>query len=107
MAIELTANAVRTIRRTMEQQKMAGLRLGVQGGGCTGLSYVVRFEPRPPAPKDNIVERDGARVFVDPKSYPFLDGLVLDYHETLMERGFRFENPNATKTCGCGTSFQV
>jgi len=107
MAIELTASAVRTIRRAMEQQNMAGLRLGVQGGGCTGLSYVVRFEPRPPAPKDNIVERDGARVFVDPKSYPFLDGMVLDYHESLMERGFRFENPNATKTCGCGTSFQV
>jgi iron-sulfur cluster assembly protein len=107
MAIELTPNAARTILRTMEQQNMAGLRLGVQGGGCTGLSYVVRFEQRPPTPKDNIVERDGARVFVDPKSYKLLDGLVLDYHETLMERGFRFENPNATKTCGCGTSFSV
>ncbi|SRR5579871_2082409 len=107
MAIELTPNAVRSIRKTMEQQHMEGLRLGVQGGGCTGLSYVVRFETRPPTAKDNVIEREGARVFVDPKSYPFLDGLVLDYHETLMERGFRFDNPNATKTCGCGTSFEV
>src|SRR5260221_11500936 len=107
MAIELTSNAVRTIRRTMEQQNMAGLRLGVQGGGCSGLNYVVRFEQRPPSPKDNIFEREGAKVFVDPKSLKFLDGMVLDYHETLMERGFRFENPNATKSCGCGTSFQV
>ena len=105
--IVLTGNAIRNIRLTMESQKMAGLRLGVQGGGCSGLNYVVRYETRPPTAKDNVIEQDGARVFVDPKSYPFLDGMTLDYHESLMERGFRFENPNATKSCGCGTSFQV
>ena len=103
--ISITSNATRTIRQTMESQHKEGLRLGVQGGGCSGLSYVVRYEAAPPTPKDNIIEQDGARVFVDPKSFPFLDGMVLDYHESLMERGFRFSNPNATKTCGCGTSF--
>lgn len=107
MSIELTSNAIRAIRKTMEQQKMSGLRLGVQGGGCSGMSYVVRFEQRDPTAKDNVFEQEGARVFVDPKSLQFLDGMVLDYHETLMERGFRFENPNAKKSCGCGTSFQV
>ena len=103
--ITLTNNAIRSIRQTMEQQQKAGLRVGVQGGGCSGLSYVVRYEAAQPRPNDNVFEQDGAKLFVDPKSYPFLDGMVLDYHETLMERGFRFENPNAAKSCGCGTSF--
>jgi len=105
--ISITSNATRTIRQTMESEHKAGLRLGVQGGGCSGMSYVVRYEAAPPAAKDNVIEQDGARVFVDPKSFPFLDGMVLDYHESLMERGFRFSNPNATKSCGCGTSFTV
>lgn len=105
--ISITDNAIRSIRKTMESQQKSGLRLGVQGGGCSGLSYVVRYEAVPPTAKDNIIEQDGARLFVDPKSLPFLDGMVLDYQETLMERGFKFSNPNATKSCGCGTSFTV
>src|SRR5436190_21449460 len=107
MSIEVTNNAARSIKKTMDAQHMAGLRVGVQGGGCSGMSYVVRFEQKPATPKDNVIERDGALVFVDPKSLPFLAGMTLDYHETLMERGFKFSNPNATKSCGCGTSFQV
>jgi iron-sulfur cluster assembly protein len=103
--ISLTSNAIRTIRTTMEQQHKAGLRVGLQGGGCSGLSYVVRYEAAPPRATDNVFEQDGAKLFVDPKSYPLLDGMVLDYRETLMERGFTFENPNAAKSCGCGTSF--
>jgi len=105
MSIELTNTAIRTIRATMENQHMAGLRVGVQGGGCSGLSYVVRYEQRPPRESDNVFEKEGARVFIDPKSLKYLEGMVLDYHESLMERGFRFDNPNAAKSCGCGTSF--
>lgn len=106
MSIRLTENAIRKIRQVMEGEKMAGLRLGVQGGGCSGLSYVVRFEPQP-GPQDKVFEFDGARVFVDPKSYLFLHGMLIDYKETLLEQGFRFENPNAQKTCSCGTSFSA
>ena len=102
--IELTESAIRQIRVTMEKEKMAGLRLGVRGGGCSGMSYVLRYE-REAGPKDRIFEYQGAKVFVDPKSFQFLDGLKVDYQETLMEQGFRFQNPNAEKTCSCGTSF--
>ncbi len=102
--IQLTESAIRQVRETMEKERMAGLRLGVRGGGCSGLSYVIRFE-RDPGPKDKIFELDGARVFVDPKSFLYLDGLTLDWKNTLIERGFIFINPNAQKTCGCGASF--
>jgi iron-sulfur cluster assembly protein len=107
MAIQLTPTAVNVVRRTMEKEQVAGLRLGVQGGGCSGMSYVVRYEARPPRPTDHIFEFDGARVFIDPKSMKFLDGLELDWEESLMQRGFHFQNPNATKTCSCGTSFNA
>ena len=106
MSIQLTGNAIRKVRQVMEQEKMGGLRLGVQGGGCSGLSYLVRFEPQP-GPRDKIFEFEGARVFVDPKSYIVLHGIVLDYRESLLEQGFRFENPNAQKSCSCGTSFSA
>ncbi len=76
----------------------------MQGGGCSGLSYVIRFESRP-RERDQIFEYGDVRVFVDPKSFIYLNGMVLDYEETLMRQGFVFNNPNATKSCGCGTSF--
>ena len=106
MAITLTSNAVRHIRRTMEKEHLGGLRVGVQGGGCSGLSYLVRFE-KEPTPRDQVFESDGARLWVDPKSLKVLDGMQLDYQESLLERHFLFENPNATKTCSCGTSFSA
>jgi iron-sulfur cluster assembly protein len=81
-----------------------GLRLGVQGGGCSGLSYVVKFDTQP-RERDRVFVYDGVRIFVDPKSFIYLQGMVLDYEETLMKRGFVFQNPNATKSCGCGSSF--
>jgi len=81
-----------------------GLRLGVQGGGCSGLSYVIRFETAP-AERDRIFEYGEVRIFVDPKSFIYLNGMVLDYEATLMRQGFVFNNPNATKSCGCGSSF--
>ena len=103
--IEVTPKAVEKIRQSFAKQGVAGgLRLGVLGGGCSGLSYQFKFEPRPRA-TDKVFEFDGVQVYVDPKSMVFLDGMTLDYKESLMQSGFAFENPNAKKSCGCGTSF--
>jgi iron-sulfur cluster assembly protein len=81
-----------------------GLRLGVMGGGCSGLSYSIKFDTQP-RERDRIYEFDGVRVFVDPKSFLYLHGMTLDYEETLMRQGFNFINPNSTRSCGCGSSF--
>ncbi|MFZ0314604.1 MAG: iron-sulfur cluster assembly accessory protein [Candidatus Korobacteraceae bacterium] len=106
--IQVTEKAAAAIRRAMAKENISpqegGLRLGVQGGGCSGLSYVIRFETRS-AERDHIFQYGDVRVFVDPKSFIYLSGMVLDYEETLMRQGFVFNNPNATKSCGCGTSF--
>ncbi len=103
--INVTPRAVERIRTLLETNHVqGGLRLGLVGGGCSGLSYKFKFEPEP-RPDDNVFEFDGVRVFVDPKSYTYLEGLTLDYKESLMESQFVFENPNAQKTCSCGKSF--
>ena len=102
--IQLTDSAIRMVRTMMEQEQVAGLRLGVRGGGCSGLTYVIRFE-KAPGPKDRTFEFDGAKVLVDPRSLLYLKGLTLDWKETLMEQRFLLENPNAQKSCGCGASF--
>lgn len=81
------------------------LRIGVKGGGCSGLSYVMNLEETP-TEKDYVFDRDGIRVFVDKKSARFLDGLTLDYTiANLLEGGWKWINPNAARSCGCGTSF--
>jgi len=104
--IQLTPKAVERIRSVFVKQGVegGGLRLGVQGGGCSGLSYLIRFEPKERA-SDRVFEFDGVRVFIDPKSLIYLEGMTLDYKESLMQSGFVFDNPNAKKSCGCGTSF--
>ncbi len=106
--IQVTDKAVAHIRRVLEQEKISpsegGLRLGVQGGGCSGMSYVLRFESESDK-HDKVFEFGGVRVFIDPKSFIYLRGMTLDFEETLMRQGFVFNNPNATKSCGCGTSF--
>ena len=103
--IEVTPKAVEKIRQSFASQGVSGgLRLGVLGGGCSGLSYQFKFEAKPRA-TDQVFDYDGVQVFVDPKSMVFLDGMTLDYKESLMQSGFAFENPNAKKSCGCGTSF--
>ena len=103
--IQVTPKAVEKIRQAFAKQGVnGGLRLGVQGGGCSGLSYLIRFEPQA-RPNDKVFEFDGVKIFIDPKSMLYLDGLTLDYTETLMQSGFSFQNPNAKKSCGCGTSF--
>src|ERR1700739_1506990 len=81
-----------------------GLRVGVQGGGCSGLSYAMRLDTQA-RDRDRIFEAFGARIFVDPKSLLYLHGPPLEYEETLMRQGFVFVNPNAARSCGCGSSF--
>lgn len=106
--ITLTENAVKQIRRFREEEGVpaGGLRVAVAGGGCSGLSYKLEFQ-KEPAPTDKIFEQDGVKVFVDPKSLLYVKGLELDYSGGLNGTGFVFRNPNASKSCGCGTSFSV
>jgi iron-sulfur cluster assembly protein len=107
-AIHLTERAARKIRTLLEKEgvspEVGGLRVGVQGGGCSGLSYAMRLDTQP-RDRDKIFEEHGARVFVDPKSFLYLNGTTLEYEETLMRQGFAFQNPNAARNCGCGSSF--
>jgi iron-sulfur cluster assembly protein len=106
--ITVTPKAIEKIRTAMAKEKISpeegGLRLGVQGGGCSGLTYNLRFDSHP-RERDRVFNFDGVRVFVDPKSFVYLHGMILDWEETLMHQGFAFKNPNAQKSCGCGTSF--
>jgi iron-sulfur cluster assembly protein len=105
--IQVTPKAVQKIRDAFAKQGVAGgLRLGVLGGGCSGLSYQFKFEPKS-RPTDLVFRFDDVEVFVDPKSMVYLDGMTLDYKESLMQSGFAFDNPHATKSCGCGTSFSA
>jgi iron-sulfur cluster assembly protein len=107
--IEVTEKAIRKIRQAFDKQGVDGvLRLGVLGGGCSGLSYQFKFDTKT-RPTDHVFEFGNSdarvRIAIDPKSILYLHGLTLDYQETLMQSGFVFHNPNAHKSCGCGTSF--
>jgi iron-sulfur cluster assembly protein len=105
--IEITETAARKIRSLMAKQGISegGLRVGVKGGGCSGLSYTFSWE-REPRLGDEVFEgADGAKIFVDRKSYLFLKGTTLDYDTAMLSKGFVFNNPNAKQTCGCGSSF--
>ncbi|HUS05979.1 MAG TPA: iron-sulfur cluster assembly accessory protein [Bryobacteraceae bacterium] len=105
--IEVTPKAVQKIREAFAKQGVTGgLRLGVLGGGCSGLSYQFKFDVKP-RPTDKVFEFEDIKVFVDPKSLLYLDGMTLDYKESLMQSGFDFINPHAKKNCGCGTSFSA
>ena len=108
--LQVTDKAIGKIRTAMAKEgispEQGGLRLGVQGGGCSGLSYNIRFDTQP-RERDRVFQFDDIRVFVDPKSFIYLHGMILDYQETLMQQGFVFVNPNSTKSCGCGSSFSA
>jgi iron-sulfur cluster assembly protein len=119
MAIEVTARAVAEIRKASATRATPprGLRVGIRGGGCTGFSYLFEWSESDPRPEDRVLSfsddaagggqpRGEVRVFIDPKSYLYLDGSVLDYATTMMERGFKFVNPNVKGSCGCGHSVQ-
>lgn len=105
--ITVTPNAAKEAERLLKEKpaQNLGLRVGVKGGGCSGLSYHLNFDTEHPG--DHIFEAEGVRVFVDPKSLLYLSGMTLDFSDSLQGRGFKFVNPNASKTCGCGESFSV
>lgn len=106
--IQLTSTAVSEVRRMLErdpQKAGFGLRLLVKGGGCSGLSYGMNFDSKKPG--DHEFTFEGLQVYVDPKSYLYLEGTTLDFADQLEGRGFKFVNPKANKTCGCGESFSV
>jgi iron-sulfur cluster assembly accessory protein len=107
--IEITSAAARQIQVMLTKRAAGetGLRVGVKAGGCSGFEYVFAWEPTPRATDLVFDGPDGAQVFVDPRSLPFLDGTVLDYDTSLLSKGFTLNNPNATSTCGCGASFSV
>jgi iron-sulfur cluster assembly protein len=108
--LQVTPNAVKRVRAILAKEGISpeegGLRLGVKGGGCSGMSYAIGFDARP-RDNDNIFTFDGVRVFIDPKSFIYLRGMTLDYEESLIRQGFNFINPNSTRSCGCGSSFSV
>lgn len=83
------------------------LRLGVKGSGCSGFSYVIRFEDKPPTEKDKVFQLHDVNIVVDVKSFLYLNGCTLDWEQSLLKQGFKFINPNEKSTCGCGHSFSV
>ncbi len=97
--------ALKKMQQGEEGQGKEGVRLGVKGGGCSGFSYVLEFDN--PREGDNILDQDGVKFFMDRKSAIYLKGIVLEHKAGLQGKGFVFQNPNATSTCGCGESFSV
>jgi iron-sulfur cluster assembly protein len=103
--VQVTPKAVQKIREAFAREGVrGGLRLGVLGGGCSGLSYQFKFDAKPRA-TDQVMNFEDVSVFIDPKSMVFLDGMTLDWQDSLIHSGFVFDNPHAKKSCGCGTSF--
>jgi iron-sulfur cluster assembly protein len=113
VAIKLTAKAAGELKTLLQKEieasnlkPGAALRLMVVGGGCSGFSYRMGFD-EDIKEHDRVEDIDGVKVVVDQKSYLYLEGTEVDYHDSLMGRGFVFNNPNASGTCGCGSSFSV
>ena len=105
MPISLTETAAKEVKRIIEDQQLpkeqTRLRVGVRGGGCSGFSYLLDLT------EDEAMESHGVPILVDMKSLLYLDGTEIDFRDEVMGRGFVFKNPNATSTCGCGSSFQA
>lgn len=107
--ITVTDRAAKEVARIISEQKLPEqtvLRVGVKGGGCSGFSYTLGFDDTT-SEVDQVFDINGVRVAVDPKSFLYLNGTQIDFEESLMGRGFKFGNPNAAKSCGCGESFSV
>lgn len=106
--VTLTEKAAEMVKVTMAKENAVGfgLRVGVAGGGCSGLQYQLSFDETPTA-DDAVFEQNGVRIFVDAASRPHLAGITLDYVTGLHGAGFKFLNPNAARTCGCGSSFST
>lgn len=106
--IKLTPSAMAQLKRIMQEQNVPegyGLRVGVKGGGCSGFSYILGFDER--KEKDQVYDVDGLPVFIERSHGMYLLGMEIDWHEGLNNRGFVFNNPNASDTCGCGSSFSA
>src|SRR2546430_779628 len=103
--INVTENAVRQLRVLVGAAVEKGLRIGIARGGCSGLQYEMTLSEAQPG--DTVVQRDGARFFVDSESAQLLRGATLDYRDALTGAGFEIVNPNAARTCGCGSSFEA
>ncbi|MEW5837831.1 MAG: iron-sulfur cluster assembly accessory protein [Pseudomonadota bacterium] len=106
--LTLTPGAVKAVKRFIEgsTDPMLGLRIAVTGGGCSGLQYGMRLEPSANA-DDTVVECDGVSILVDPQSVNMLTGVTVDFVDSMEGSGFKFENPNASNSCGCGKSFSA
>ena len=108
MSVTLTENAAKEVKRIMTEQSMPeslALRVGVAGGGCSGFEYKLTFDEQVDEQADEVVDAHGVRMVVDKKSSLYLDGTEIDFYSGLDRHGFVFNNPNATRTCGCGNSF--
>jgi len=104
----LTEGALTQLKRIMNEQKVGedyGLRIGVKGGGCSGFSYILGFDVQ--KEKDQVFELEGMKVFIEKSHSMYLIGMEVDWVNGLNNRGFTFNNPNATSSCGCGTSFSA
>jgi iron-sulfur cluster assembly protein len=109
MGVTLTEKAAGEVKKIMAEQNLPQetvLRVGVQGGGCSGFSYSLNFDPNT-SERDRVTDVYGVKLAVEKKFDPYLDGTVVDFYDGLEKRGFVFNNPNVQKTCGCGSSFQV
>lgn len=105
--LTMTEKAAKEVKRLKEKQGVpeeTGLRIGVKGGGCSGFTYVMRFE-EDPAPHDKVLDFHGVRIFVDPKSATYLEETEVDFRDGLLKRGFTYNNPKAESSCSCGESF--
>jgi iron-sulfur cluster assembly accessory protein len=110
MSVVLTEKAAGEVKKVIVEQKFeegVALRVGVTGGGCSGFSYSLGFDKAFDETADSKTEQHGVTVVVDKKSSLYLDGTTLDFHDGIEKRGFTFDNPNAVKSCGCGSSFQA
>jgi iron-sulfur cluster assembly protein len=109
MGVTLTEKAAGEVKKIISEQNLPEstvLRVGVQGGGCSGFSYSLNFDSST-SERDRVTDVHGVKLAVDKKFDPYLDGTVVDFYDGLEKRGFVFNNPNVVKSCGCGSSFQV
>tara|TARA_R110002020_G_scaffold55309_2_gene153568 strand:+ start:488 stop:811 length:324 start_codon:yes stop_codon:yes gene_type:complete len=107
MSIKLTEAAALEAKKYLESTEETYLRVGVKGGGCSGFSYSLQGTNEYNEEQDNLINKQGVNILVDKKSALYLDGTIIDYYNDIAKQGFTFENPNAVKTCGCGSSFQA